>query len=605
MNFQNTVVWSNYSTSSDSRFLHWLHLSWLILLIPSVSHALECPRVPEQARNDLEIVVRSAVGKIGAAKESELESRTRNVTRDLLGKLPKADKVYLELMMYAAYCSTLRDDAALTEAEKSARIRAYNLELKRALEGVEGSGSKYRADPRDVARAELERIPLPYTIDAFVKSAEKGSLAAVKLFLAAGMDPNGKTEYGDSALIEATRGGHAEIVRVLLKAKANVNQWNRYGTTAVYPAADAGHNDILRLLLGQGVDAETIQFPFKVAAKKGNTEALRMLLKFGIDNNTRNMALIEAAGGDASEEHLNEAVILLLGQGADVNARTEGGCTALAQAAARTERAAVIRTLLDAGANINSKSTCSIGQGWTPLMYALSDVDSPNRMDVVNLLLARGANPNLAGEDGMTTLMVAARFRDIDMVRNLLDRGMDPNQADNDGGTALMEAALKDQYRRQVSSRNITEIVRLLLDRGANPNLADKYGNTALTKAALTNNMEAVRLLLERGANPNAKSKTENETALMWAAEKRFTDIVEALLDAGADLNAKSTKGKTALMVAVQYGSLDTVQALLRRGAKVDDEDAVAKTVLNYAEGYPQEPTRTDMIRVLKKAGAK
>lgn len=591
-----------------SRPLRRLHLSWLILLIPGVSHALECPRVPEQARNDLEIVVRSAVGKIGAAKGAELESRTRNVTQDLLGKLPKADKVYLELMMYAAYCSTLRDDAALTETQKSARIRAYNLELKRALEGVEGSGGKYRADPRDVARAELERIPLPYTIGAFVESAEKGNLAAVRLFLAAGMDPNGKTEYGDSALIEATRGGHTEIVKVLLKAKANVNQEDRNGTTALYWAVSNGHKDTLRLLLEGGADADAIRFPFSIAAQQGKAEALRMLLKLGIDNNTRNMALIKAAGGDASEEHLNEAVLLLLGQGADVNARTEGGCTALAQAAARTERAAIVRTLLDAGADINSKSTCSIkytGNGWTPLMYALSDVDSPNRMAVVNLLLTRGANPNLAGEGGMTTLMVAARFRDIDTVRNLLDRGMDPNLADNDGDTALMEAALKDQWRGKVSSRNITEIVRLLLDRGADPNSANKYGNTALAKAALTNNMEAVRLLLERGANPNAKSKTEDETALMWAAEKRFTDIVEALLGAGADLNAKSAKGKTALMVAVQYGSLETVQALLRRGAKVDDEDAVAKTVLNYAEEYPQEPTRADMIRVLKKAGAK
>jgi ankyrin repeat protein len=121
--------------------------------------------------------------------------------------------------------------------------------------------------------------------------------------------------------------------------------------------------------------------------------------------------------------------------------------------------------------------------------------------------------------------------------------------------------------------------------------------------------MEAVRLLLERGANPNAKTKigwrNEEYTALTWAAEKRFTDIVEALLDGGAHVNAKSAKGKTALMVAVDYGSLETVQALLRRGAKVNDEDAVAKTVLNYAEAYPQEPTRTDMIRVLKKAGAK
>jgi ankyrin repeat protein len=573
-------------------------------LIPGVSHALECPRVPEQARNDLEIEVRSAVGKIGAAKGAELESRTRNVTRDLLGKLPKADKVYLELMMYAAYCSSLRDDAALTEAQKSARIRAYNLELKRTLEGVEGSGGKYRADPRDVARAELERIPLPYTIGAFVESAGKGSLAAVKLFLAAGMDPNGKDETGISALMTAVGGGHAEIVKVLLKAKANVNQRDLGGTTAVYWAVSNGHNDILRLLLEGGADADAIQFPFSIAARKADAEALRMFFKVGIGNDTRNRALIEAAGGDASEEHLKEAVSLLLEQGADVNARTEGGCTALAQAAALRERVAIVRTLLDAGAEINLRSTCTISyrrKGWTPLMFALLNVDSPKRMDVVNLLLARGADLRLASEDGITTLMVAASLKDVHMVRHFLDKGLPLNFVANDGSTALMAAAERDE--------NI-EVVRLLLDRGADPDLASKDGTTALIAAARSDNIDVVRLLLERGVEPNAKSKTpqwrgDEFTALMWAADIGLTRIVEALLDSGADLNVKSVKGKTALMLAVRNGSIETVQALLRKGAKVNDEDAVAKTVLNYAEEYPQEPTRADMIRVLKKAGAK
>jgi uncharacterized protein len=48
------------------------------------------------------------------------------VTTDLLRRLPGADRVYLEQMMYATYCSSIRDNAALTEAERNTRMQAYN-----------------------------------------------------------------------------------------------------------------------------------------------------------------------------------------------------------------------------------------------------------------------------------------------------------------------------------------------------------------------------------------------------------------------------------------------------------------------------------------------
>ena len=91
----------------------------------------------------------------------------------------------------------------------------------------------------------------------------------------------------------------------------------------------------------------------------------------------------------------------------------------------------------------------------------------------------------------------------------------------------------------------------------------------------------------------------------MLAAANGPVQNVGTLLDAGADLHAKDVKGRTALMLAVREGQIDTVQALLRRGARVNDEDANGKTTLNYAEEDLKEQTRTDMIRILKKAGAK
>lgn len=95
--------------------------------------ALECPPIPDQAHKDWDVTIKGAVGKIGPVKGAELENRTRTTTADVLGKLPQADRVYLEQMMYASYCSAIRDDKKLSESDKAARVHSYNLELRRTL----------------------------------------------------------------------------------------------------------------------------------------------------------------------------------------------------------------------------------------------------------------------------------------------------------------------------------------------------------------------------------------------------------------------------------------------------------------------------------------
>jgi ankyrin repeat protein len=241
-------------------------------------------------------------------------------------------------------------------------------------------------------------------------------------------------------------------------------------------------------------------------------------------------------------------------------------------------------------------------------MLALKYAGGPKDSAIAGLLMSHGADSDLTSDEGTTTLMVAASNRNnIDIVRGLLDKGADPNQVNSAGKTALMAAS---------GSEGNTAMVELLLNRGSDVNLADEDGMTALINAAWgRNNAATIRLLLERGANPDAKANNrwwdkDKFTALMWAASLPPTggevSNVEALLAAGVDLHARSEKGRTALMLAIRGGNIETAQALLRRDAKVDDEDMVAKTPLNYAEEYSaSEVTRADMIRILKKAGAK
>lgn len=105
----------------------------------STLNGMECPKQPRQSVKDWDTEVDLAVLKIGKKRGVDLRTRVSGTTRDLLVKLPNADRVYLEQMMYATYCSALRDDKSLTEAEKAERVRIYNVEVHRVFMNVQPS----------------------------------------------------------------------------------------------------------------------------------------------------------------------------------------------------------------------------------------------------------------------------------------------------------------------------------------------------------------------------------------------------------------------------------------------------------------------------------
>ena len=108
---------------------------------------------------------------------------------------------------------------------------------------------------------------------------------------------------------------------------------------------------------------------------------------------------------------------------------------------------------------------------------------------VVQLLLDRGAQPNMEDQTGMTPLNGAVLKGHKDVVQLLLDRGAEINMADQRGWTPLHGAATKGHR----------DVVQLLFDRGADPNMADHFGRTALSKALGKGHMDIANILKENG----------------------------------------------------------------------------------------------------------
>ena len=155
--------------------------------------------------------------------------------------------------------------------------------------------------------------------------------------------------------------------------------------------------------------------------------------------------------------------------------------------------------------------------------------------EVVRLLARDGINIEARddNDNGLTALMLAARWGKTEVVKLLLDRGADIETKDNNGQTALMLAT---------QSGN-TEIVELLLDRDANIEAKNYHGNTALMLAAGRGNTEIVKLLLDRGADIEAK-EYNGRTALMLAELNENTKIVELLLEHKAKVEAKNKRNR-------------------------------------------------------------
>ena len=382
-------------------------------------------------------------------------------------------------------------------------------------------------------------------------AAHWDDLETAELLILFGANANATNDYGATPLLLACTNGSAALVEKLLAARANPNAATTSGQTPLMRCARTGNADAVKVLLARGADPnakdnEEGQTALMWAVAQRHAAAAQALIEGGAEVHARSTGgftplLFAARVGDA------ESAGVILSAGADVNEPGPRGMTPLLMASASGREETAI-FLLDKDADPNAKDA----SGATALHYAamkgitalngvryanyVAYLFRPGLTELTKVLLARGADPNArlerspplggAGDPaavGATPFLLAAASPDADVMRLLVSAGADPKIAASGGLTPVMVAAGlgRGQDYAEDEKQLALEAVRLAVELGGDVTAANEDGLTALHGAALNGADEVVQFLVDTGAELDVRDKYQ-QTPLSIASGERL-----------------------------------------------------------------------------------
>jgi ankyrin repeat protein len=433
----------------------------------------------------------------------------------------------------------------------------------------------------------------------FCVAACENRIDLVQLFLQHGGDANFIMENGNTTLVQCmNKTVSPKLVECILKAGADPNAKSGEGATALFQAIQANRVDLMTVLLDNGANPNLPAPKHPLWPSTYKPKALQLMLARGADTK-KTPGIMELA---SSLKKL-ESIKILYEAGVSPNVRKDGVYTPLCSAI-RDNSADIVTYLLEHGAdpNLNAAEypafkciTHSRVHFLPQLVAAGANLRSPkgivecavahNNKDALMYLLDQGVSPNDKGADGNTPLTTAIKDERVDLVDLLLSKGADPAVRGSDWPLCMavkQPAILKRLLVATPNPRafrgvvemavvaNQIDSIKMLLAAGISVEDKNCGVFSPLTTAIRERHKHIVRYLLDEA---NADPNTPGEHLPLVKALRRLlpgdTEILQMLLTRGADIN-KMHRGWNAVLQAVENGDADILRLMIEKGGSVD-----------------------------------
>lgn len=221
------------------------------------------------------------------------------------------------------------------------------------------------------------------------------------------------------------------------------------------------------------------------------------------------------------------------------------------------------------------KTTAYKFEGQRPRQLSCCHIASAfGHQNLVELYIDHGLDVNHQNKKKDSAIHWACRYGHHKLVHYLIQKGSLVD-VQNDKGSSPIHWSIRYGH---------TEVLRTLIQVGkANVHLQRKLGLMApIVLAAALGNAEILEILLEGGADPNVQIRG-GETALHYAASEGHVDAIKILLRYGAKIDHADEEGNTAIMDACREGNCDAVLTLADCGADLTVSNIESETVWDHA----------------------
>lgn len=461
----------------------------------------------------------------------------------------------IELEKLIAQQNLLTSQIENANAEKAffdQEFKDIDLELNNyddCLNGLSSNGGQ-RLDPIKMVIDKIPEKMDPQNSKALLATCEKKSEGALDSLIAKMKDINAVDSNGMSLLLYSLKHAFVYGVHKLLEKGVDVNVSDNNGHTALMYACALPHMEYTNKI----IDMVSVSEINKKSLKEGDT-AMHMLCK-----NTgagemfiSELELIKQLSGDASNNLYFTGTLVIdedvtIGNEIVVGERQDDGYTLN-----QYKSLLICRKLKEKSADFNVLND----NGFSPYFYLCRS----QQKYLANILKnEKIIDLDTIDSSGFQKAMGYLLLRDHEKLKDLISKHPEClHESTKKGGETLLHLAtqMKD-----------LELVKLLIDLGANQDIKsiNAGGLTPLFYACATKQPDIAKYLISKSPDISIISDNGNDI-LSWVAELHDINLLQKMLDRGANINHRGQDGKTLLFWMVQYGWEDMVEFLMSKGA--------------------------------------